>query len=111
MSKKVDFGNGVKISDRLYTEEEVMKDKNAGKAEMSASAIPDLEKLLENIIELVELMESPDMQELKEKDKSRYENLIIVKYQDHMPYNIIKLLLQDRNNNLPKIIGDKIIKI
>lgn len=104
MSQKLDFGSGVKISNKLYTEDEVMKDKNAEKAEMKVSAIPDLELLLQNIIELVEMMETPEMDTVRQTDKSRYENIIITKYQDCMPYSMIKLLLQDRHNNLPKII-------
>lgn len=96
---------GIKVSNRLYTEEEMMQDRNAQHTEMSVDAIPDLKVLLSNIIEMVELMEQPNMIDLCKTDNVAYERLIIHKYQDLMPYNIIKLLLRDRYENLDRMIS------
>lgn len=103
-SKDINFGNGIKMSEKLYTEEEVLNDKSADKATMSVDAIPDLELLLKNVIELVELMEQPDMENFKKTNNAEYEKMLVNKYQDCMPYNMIRLLLRDRHNNLEKVI-------
>lgn len=106
MPKKINnLPKGVKISDRLYTEEEMMNDRNAYHTEMSVDAIPDLKSILKNVIEIVEWMEQPEMVHMEKNDNVSFERLIIHKYQDLMPYNIIKLILQDRYENLEKIIN------
>jgi len=72
--------------------------------EMSASAIPNLNELLEKIIEMVEFMNTPQMVKKKRTDPKNYEYIIFFKYRDYMPSKIIDLLIEDHTENLQKLI-------
>jgi hypothetical protein len=72
--------------------------------EMSASAIPNLNELLEKIIEMVEFMNTPQMVKKKRTDPKNYEYTIFFKYREHMPTKIIDLLIENHTDNLQKLI-------
>ena len=99
----------VKVSDKLYTENDVSLDPNAlpdiKEAEMSASAIPDLGMMTGYIMEMLAFMDSPEMMKKKRENEKEYELVVFHKYRDLMPTKIIDLLMEDKINNLKKIIS------
>jgi len=72
--------------------------------EMSVDAIPNLNNILEKIIEMVEFMNTPQMVKKKAADPKNYEYTIYFKYRDYMPSKIIDLLIENHTENLQKLI-------
>lgn len=81
--------------------------RNAMQVEMDPNAIPNLEKLLENIQNLLEDIESEPMQKLAKVNKKEFEKIITHKYfqgQD-VPLKIVNLMLEEeRYENLEKLL-------
>jgi len=72
---------------------------------MSASAIPDLDQMLEKIYELLEYTETPMMKSLEIQNKDMFERYIINKYHEVLPFKIIRLLMEhERYENLDKLL-------
>ena len=65
---------------------------------MSANTIPDLEEILENVINMVQFMNSPDLLDLKNRDKKQYDDTVYFKYRELISPKIINILLEDINN-------------
>jgi len=70
---------------------------------MDPTAIPDLTEMTNIILQMIDFMNSGIMLKKKSENKDEYERIVIFKYQDKIPYNIIRLLLEDIKN-LGKLI-------
>jgi hypothetical protein len=105
--KNVDIG-GLEIDNQLFTESDMQADNGAMvyQEDMTVDAIPDLNNMMELIIELIEFMNTPEMIIKKRQNKQEYEDIIFFKYRDsYMPRQIMDLLVEDPVNNLAKIIS------
>jgi hypothetical protein len=77
---------------------------------MDPNAIPDLNKLLHGISDLLNDVESDSMRELQKIDKNQYETILTHKHYDTIQSNkIINLLIEpttkiERENNLHKLL-------
>jgi hypothetical protein len=110
MSKKKSNMNQVSLNDIGMTRDDFEKmDKyaeNAMKVKSDPNAIPDLEKMLVHIYELLEEIETPEMQELEQKDRKQFEVILTHKYRDCIPsIRIMNLILEsERYDNLDKLL-------
>ncbi len=79
---------------------------NALQVKMDPNAIPDLDKLLVYIQDMLEDIETPVMQELEKKNKQEFERILTHKYyNDIQSMKIINLLLEpERYENLEKLL-------
>lgn len=90
-------------TNKLMTEEEMLKESGNEMPQMSPDAIPDLDKLTDRIIELIELSDTSEMIELEKNDKDAYEQFFSDEYLD-IPLGLVRLLLEreNRDKNLKK---------
>lgn len=110
MPKKTSKLNQVSLNDIGMSREDFEKmDKYAESAmqvKSDPNAIPDLEKMLVHIYELLEEIETPEMQELEKKDRKQFEVILTHKYRDDIPsIKIMNLILEpERYENLDKLL-------
>lgn len=77
--------------------------------EMSVDAIPDLEKLTEDILDFLKFTEEEDTKRLIKENYGAFQHKIDEKYPD-IPYSIVKLLMDDtetpeeKSKNLVKLL-------
>jgi hypothetical protein len=90
-------------NNKLITEEEMMKESGKETPTMSADSIPDLEKLTDRILELIELSDTSEMIEMEKNDNNSYEQFFSNEYLD-IPLGLVRLLLErdNREKNLKK---------
>ena len=65
---------------------------------MSVDNIPDLNKIMEDVMDMVEFMNEPAALELKFEDKQKYDDMVYFKYREIITPKIINILLEDINN-------------
>jgi hypothetical protein len=67
--------------------------------ELDKNAIPNIENLLDNVIKLVEFVNTDEMIQLQEKDPFRFENTVEAKFDKFADkhYRIFKLLIEKDN--------------
>lgn len=90
--------DGVTISNKLYTEEEMEKDSGTLRMKMTPNAIPDIGKLIERVFELLEFIDTDEMLKMERENGGSFTNLVNTKFED-MPYSIVRLLM-DRENRV-----------
>jgi hypothetical protein len=72
---------------------------------MSASVIPDLDNMLEDIDTLLDFIEKPEMKHLENTNRDMFERVIINNYHEKLPFKIIRLLMEpERFDNLSKLL-------
>ena len=93
------------LSSNLVTQEEMENDPSACvvNENMSIDAIPDLDRLMEKIVNMLEYMNTPKMKQLKLSNAKEYEYVIFHNYREQIPTKIIDLLTEDISN-LGKLI-------
>jgi hypothetical protein len=70
----------------------------------SREGIGNISILVENVIAMVEFMNSEPMKKLEKENKDEFERIIIFKYQQDIPWHIMSLLFEDQNKYLPELI-------
>jgi hypothetical protein len=70
----------------------------------SREGIHDIEKLMGQVIDLVEFMNTDPMKKMKIENNDEFEKIIIFKYQNDVSIKIIHLLLEDQEKFLPELI-------
>ena len=88
--------NGFKVD--MVDMEEAMRDSNGqmmGEAEASVGAIPDLDKLTSDIIDILEYLDQPDVKQMCKKNNSVIRMHLINKYADSVPLNFIDLFMDE----------------
>lgn len=86
-------------------EEQIKKHEDEYVVNMNPNAIPNLDKMLEDINEIIEYIEDPTMLEIKQNDNKYYEHMVYGKYNSKLPMKIIKLMLEDnRYDHLAKLL-------
>jgi hypothetical protein len=65
---------------------------------MTADNIPDLNEIMENVINMVEYMQSNRLLTMKRQDKKKYDDDVFFKYREIVSPKIINILLEDINN-------------
>lgn len=86
--------SGIKVD--MVGMDEAMRDPNAefvGGSEASIDAIPDIEKLTENILEILEYLDQPEVKKLCETNESLIRIQLINKYADCVPLKFIDLFM------------------
>ena len=80
-------------------------------------SVTNLESLSDSIIELLKLLKTPEMLNMKISNYAQYSNKIYTKYREKMPQKIIDLLLEDEKNgnvhNLAEltVLLERVIKV
>jgi hypothetical protein len=78
---------------------------NSFKMSMDPKAIPDLGLLLEIINEMIQFIETPEMEELEVKDFNEFERLVYTRYNSKVPIKIIGLMVEEsRYDNLSQLL-------
>lgn len=79
---------------------------SAMKVKSDPNAIPDLQKMLVYIYELLEEIETSEMQELEKRDRKQFEFILTHKYRDTIPsIKIMNLILEpERYENLERLL-------
>ncbi len=69
------------------------------------SAIPDLEKLTDDILKFIDFIDTPEIRDLKENNMSKF-NFMVNEQFPELPLAMIRLLsdYQNRSQNLEKIL-------
>lgn len=73
---------------------------------MTPDAIPDLDKMMKHVDEMLDLIESPEMQRLEKKDKQEFERIVYGQYNSKLPMKIIGLMVESeetREDNLNRL--------
>lgn len=98
LSSKLD--SNLEVSNKYVTEDEILKSggiiydpSRAG--ESGPSELPDVDKLLDTVYSLMECMDTPEMQALKEKDVTEYEFALEDKFPDFSSrqYSLFKMIV------------------
>lgn len=99
------MSNSVSLSD-LGVEKIDEKMRNAYMSQMNANAIPDLDKILVHVQELLQEIETPQMQKLEKENKKEFEKILTHKYYEKIDsFKIINLMLEpERYENLEKLL-------
>jgi len=76
--------------------------------EMSADAIPDLDVITHEILNMIEFMDTKEMINKRKKDIEEFTRVLYAKYRDVISTKMIDLLIEDRvkneNVNFKKLI-------
>lgn len=90
---------------KLYSFDDIKNDPDADVMDMKPAAIPDIEKITSEVIDMLDFMETPDMIEMEKSDNTKFYHIITSKF-ENLPFSIIKLLIEreNRGENLEKLL-------
>lgn len=77
------------------------------KLTMTPDAIPDVDRILEIIEDMLNFIETPVMEELEKTDKEEFERLVYGKYNgiEELPFRIISLVVdENRYENIEQLL-------
>jgi hypothetical protein len=80
--------------------------RNTYMAQMNANSIPDLDNILIHVQNLLQDIETPEMQKLEKENKKEFEKILTHKYYEKIDsFKIINLMLEaERYENLEKLL-------